>query len=237
VKKVGIIGGMGSLASAHLYELIVKMTDAKKDQEQLELIIHNYPAIYDRTDYILGKSFDNPIYQLLVSGNHLIEQGCNIIGIPCVTAHYFYGALKIHLNVDIINVIDETVQYLRRKHISKVGLMATDGTIQTKIFQKELNRNNIDVIVPDEHNQRNVMHVIYDDVKSGNDITTSAFDEASTYLQNNHAQAIILGCTDLSVVKKELNLDFYFVDCLEILSYAILQRCHKDIDSNYAYLN
>ncbi|MCD7894506.1 MAG: amino acid racemase [Erysipelotrichaceae bacterium] len=237
MKKVGIIGGMGSLASAHLYELIVKMTDAKNDQEQLELVIHNYPAIYDRTDYILGKSFDNPIYQLLVSGNHLMQQGCNIIGIPCVTAHYFYDLLKIHLDVDIINVIDETVQYLKRKHISKVGLMATDGTIQTGIFQRKLEKNDIDLVIPDELNQRNVMHMIYDDVKSGNDITISAFNEATTYLQNKNAQAIILGCTDLSIVKKELNLDSYYVDCLEILSYAILTKCHKDINSNYAYLN
>ena len=87
---LGVIGGLGPLATAYFLELITKMTDAEKDQDHLEIIIHSKPSIPDRTEYILGKSNENPMQDFIAISKSLASAGTQCIAIPCMTAHYFY---------------------------------------------------------------------------------------------------------------------------------------------------
>ena len=89
MKILGVIGGLGPMATAYFVQLVTQMTDAVTDQEHIEMIIHSKPSIPDRTKYILGLSKDNPLPLLLSVEDSLIEQGANIIAIPCITAHFF----------------------------------------------------------------------------------------------------------------------------------------------------
>jgi len=142
---LGVIGGLGPLATAYFMELVIKMTEANADQEHIEMIIYNTPSVPDRTAYILDKSKESPVQQMVKIGRKLVEQGADIIAIPCITAHYFHKELEKGVGEHIINGIYETASYLSKNGITRVGIAATDGTISSGIFQNELEKEGIKV--------------------------------------------------------------------------------------------
>lgn len=167
MKRLGVIGGLGPMATAYFMQMIVEMTDSKCDQEHIEMIIFNCPSIPDRTNFILKRSAENPYSKMFKIGKQLADYGVDIIAIPCVTATYFEEKLERDLQVPIINIIKETVRHLKENQIKSVGLMATDGTIESNLFQKEFNDAGIDVLIPERNEQKKVMSIIYNNVKAG----------------------------------------------------------------------
>ena len=91
---IGVIGGLGPLATAHFMELVIEMTDAKRDQENVDMIVYNFPSIPDRTGYILGSNLKSPLPGLKNVAHALVRQKVSCIAIPCVTAHYFHKELQ-----------------------------------------------------------------------------------------------------------------------------------------------
>ena len=143
MKKLGVIGGLGPMATAYFMELVIEMTDADEDQKHIEMLIHNCPSIPDRTRYILGLSPENPLEPMVAVGRKLAENGAEVIAIPCVTSGCFYEELTAGIPVPVISTIEETASYLQKEHISEIGLMATDGTIESRVFQDALEKKNI----------------------------------------------------------------------------------------------
>ena len=223
---LGVIGGMGPLATAVFFELIVQNTHAVTDQEHLDIIIYNIPSMPDRTGFILGRSGESPGPVLSDCAEKLKAGGVAAIAIPCVTATYFYDEVVGQTGADIINTIDEIADYIVVRGAKKIGLMATDGTIATKIFQKYMDKYNIECITPDEVYQDLVMKAIFQGVKAGRDVDMSEFYSVSEHLMQRGCDAIILGCTELSVVNRQHKLDTnIFVDALVVLARASILRC------------
>jgi len=227
MKKLGVIGGLGPLASAYFLELITQMCDAKNDQEHIETIVYSKPATPDRTAFIIGNSDEDPVPAMVQSGAVLKAMGVDILAIPCVTAHFFHSKLESLIGMRIINAVEETVQYLADHNVTKVGIMATDGTIRTNLFQNEFKKENIECVIPDDEHQAMVMSLIYDDVKAGMQIDMQKFTDVSLYLKNLGAQVIILGCTELSIIKKNNKIDNGFIDVLEVLAAKCVAECAK----------
>lgn len=234
--KLGVIGGLGPLATAYFFELLIQMSDVDNDQEHLEILIHNCPSIPDRTQYILHKSDNNPVIPMIEVGQGLINQGCDLLSIPCITAHYFHKQLSTSLNKPIIHLIEELALFLKKQNYSKVGIMATDGTINSCLFQIELSKYGIEAIVPDSSYQKDVMHIIYNNVKMGRNIDMNCFERVSTHLKQKGAEIVVLGCTELSIVKKNVRLDSYYLDAMELLSAVSLKKCDMKIKDEYKYL-
>lgn len=234
--KLGIIGGLGPLASAYLLELLTTMTEVTCDQDHLEVLLHSTPQIPDRTTYILDHTQADPLPKMIEVGQTLSSLGVSYIVIPCITAHYFYHPLHDSISAPIISIVHEVAVYLEVRNIRQVGLMATDGTVKSEIFQRVLKRHGIDVILPDEAHQKMVMKVIYENVKLGKEIEQDVFFEAASHLFDQGAKIIILGCTELSIGKKELNLDNRFLDCLDVVAAVALDKCGKKLKKEYQYL-
>jgi aspartate racemase len=225
MKRLGIIGGLGPMATAYFLQLIIEMTDADTDQEHIEVLLHSKPQIPDRTGYILGKSADNPMPQLLEIGKSLVEQGADIIAIPCITAHFFQEELEEKIGRPIIHAIEETARYLQSEGISKVGIMATDGTVQSKLFQTVFGKYDIACYVPDKAAQEKVMHLIYKNVKAGHPVEQELFQEVAVYLFGQGAEVILLGCTELSLIKRDYPLGKGFLDVMEVLTRQVVMTC------------
>ncbi|MCD7809030.1 MAG: amino acid racemase [Erysipelotrichaceae bacterium] len=232
--KLGIIGGLGPLASVYFYELLTKMSDVNYDQGHLEIILHSCPSIPDRTEYILDHTKDNPVPKLIEIGKELESLGVDYIAMPCITAHYFHDDLAASISVPIIHLIQELKVYLLSHHIHKVGIMATTGTITTNLFQNELLHSGIECVIP--HHQNEVMHIIYQNVKKGTEIDMDVFHIVSQELFDMGSEIIILGCTELSIVKKEHDLDERYLDMMELLSAVALYDCHMKVKETYQYL-
>jgi aspartate racemase len=233
MKKLGVIGGLGPLATAYFYELITNMTDVSCDQDHIEIIIDSKPGIPDRTGFIIGKSDKSPLPQMIEAGKLLESCGAQVIAIPCITAHYFHEDLVNNINVPIINLIEETVGYLKDAGCKNVGIMATDGTVQSGLFQKELARQGMGSVVPDAKHQADVMHLIYENVKLGRPVDMDRFFGVKTTLREAGADVIILGCTELSVIKADYKVGAGFIDGLEVLARKSVNMCEAPLKSEY----
>lgn len=235
-KRLGVIGGLGPLATAYFFELVIQMTAAKVDQEHVEMLIYNRPAIPDRTSYILGESKENPLPEMIETGQWLVEQGAEVIAIPCITAHYFHKELTEAIAAPVIHIIRETAAHLAAYGIKKAGIMATDGTVCSGLFQKELEDCGIDWAVPDKRNQQYVMELIYEDVKAGRPIELEKFSSVTAYLREQGAEVIILGCTELSLIKRDYAIGSGYLDAMEVLARQAVLCCHADLKGEYQCL-
>lgn len=230
---LGVIGGLGPIATAHFMELVIRMTEAQTDQEHLDMVIYNRPSIPDRTSYILDQTRPNPLPEMIRVGNALARQGAKLIAIPCMTAHYFHRELTRYIEAPIVHAIHETAVHLKKHGISKVGIMATDGTIRSRLFQQELEKHGITPVIPGEEGQKCVMSVIYDDIKANRPADMDKFDLASRDLREKGAQAIILGCTELSLVKRDCPIGAGYLDAMEVLAQTCVIRCGGKLKEEY----
>ena len=227
MKKLGVIGGLGPMATAYFYQLVVQMTDAATDQEHFETIIYSNPLTPDRTRFILGRSSDDPMPFLLESGLELKRQGVEAIAIPCMTAHFFQPRLEEELGVRVIHAIREAGKHLSERGIRTIGVIATDGTIETGLFQDSMAQFGISCVTPDAKRQSNVMHLIYDDIKAGRPAEMDLFHDISDSLFEKGAEAVLLGCTEISLIKRDHELGKGFLDVMEVLAQQSVKTCGK----------
>ncbi|ALV62187.1 Aspartate racemase [Thermococcus sp. 2319x1] len=216
-KVIGILGGMGPLATVDLFKRIVLKTPAKKDQEHPRIIIYNNPKIPDRTAYILGKG-ENPLPELIDSAKKLEKWGADFIIMPCNTAHYFADEIQKAIKIPLINMIEETASHVEALGVKRVGILATTGTIVSGIYQKALEKRGIEALVPSGEDQEKVMKAIYEGVKAGDiEPGRKLLLEVAKKLENE-VEAIIAGCTEVSVALKPEDLSVPLVDPMDILA-------------------
>ena len=134
-KTLGIIGGMGPLATADIFNKIILFTDADCDEEHIHILIDNNPKIPNRTKAILEGN-DKPFDFILESARKLENIGADILLIPCNTSHVYYDRLCESVKIPIINMIEETAKHVSDMKLKKVGLLATIGTIRAKLYEK-----------------------------------------------------------------------------------------------------
>ena len=166
-------------------------------------------------------------------GNALARQGAKLIAIPCMTAHYFHRELTRYIEAPIVHAIHECAVHLKKHGITRVGIMATDGTIRSRLFQRELTRHGIEAVIPGPEGQKCVMSVIYDDIKANKPAGMDKFDLASRDLKEQGAQAIILGCTELSLVKRDCAIGAGYLDAMEVLAQTCVIRCGGKLKEEY----
>ena len=121
METLGIIGGMGPMATAYLLELVIQMTNAKTDQEHLRTIVFDNPQVPDRTAYILDREKPSPLPVLEDMAQTLERIGCGVLCAPCVTSHYFYPELSSSVSVPFLHMVEETARELQEAGRKKAG--------------------------------------------------------------------------------------------------------------------
>ena len=227
MKLLGVIGGLGPMATVYFLQLITELTGAVIDQEHLEILVHSKPQIPDRTKYILGKSEESPLPGMIEIGRGLAAQGAELIAIPCITAHYFHKELEDGIGIPVLNGIEETAEYLKSRGIAKAGIMATAGTIESGLFQNTFSGYGIEAIKPEPADQEKVMEIIYDQVKAGKPVNMQLFSEISDQLRNKGAEVLLLACTELSLVKRDHKLAEDYLDVMEVLAGRAVSLCKQ----------
>lgn len=236
MKTLGIMGGMGPLATAFYMELVTRMTDAEGDSEQIPMVVYNRTTVPDRTAYIMGRSDKSPTDEIRKGIQGLERDGADVIGVPCVTSHYFYKEFTEGSSVKVLNMVDETVARLRSANVKKVGIMATEGTVKCGYLQSTLKAAGIEAIVPDERGQQKVMDIIYKQIKANRPADVESFLSVSAQLHDNGAEVVLLGCTELSLVRRDVRLGAGFLDMLEVLALRSVEECGATIKPDYAEL-
>ncbi len=221
-KIVGILGGMGPLATADLYQKIVLHTRAETDQQHLHVIIDSDTDIPDRTAALLSGGAD-PLPEMLRSARRLISAGADVLIMPCNTAHGYYDALQRAVDVPVLHMIALTRDALLARGVRRAGLLATDGTVRTGVYQRVFDGSGVELLIPDGDAQAAVMDVIYNGVKAGNmDYPADCFRSCIESLLARGAETVILGCTELPIAFSLYRLDYPAVDpTLELALGAI----------------
>lgn len=227
-KILGVIGGMGPLATQLYYKLIIEKTDANCDQEHLNMIILSHATMPDRTKEILeGRSKE--LLDLLTKDAQMLEQnGAGVIAIPCNTSHVMMDELKKNVSIQIINMVEETVKHIATTYSEdnlRIGILATDGTINTGLYQKALEKQGISPVVPSAESQKLVMKLIYDGVKNGGDIDIAEFIMVQEELFEKECHGAILACTELSCLREMYQLPPYYIDAMAILAEKSILAC------------
>lgn len=219
-KVIGILGGMGPEVTAELFFRIIKESPAEKDQDHPRIIVDSNPKIPDRTAAILGKG-ENPLLEMVKTAKNLERAGADFIVMPCVTAHYYYEDLRKSVKIPVLNMIELTAQAVREEfpNVKKAGFLGTTGTVKAKIFDNPLNRVGVKVVYPSDENQKRVMEAIYTYIKAGKILEgrTIVINEANNLIAVG-ADAIICGCTEISLVLKEGDITKPLIDPLQILA-------------------
>lgn len=219
-KVIGILGGMGPAATVELFNRIVNNTPALVDQDHVEVVVINDPHIPDRTKYILGNGI-NPVPKMLENLNRLQLVGADIAIIPCMTAHTFIHELQKKSPIPVINAIKLVDRYLQKHHpdIKRIGLLATDGSVKSGVYERYLSQ---EVIVPEFSEQEKLMNVIYGEqgIKSGNtgEQVVQELKDIVNNMKSKNIQGVIAGCTELSLVMSEDNMDFPVIDPVMLLA-------------------
>jgi aspartate racemase len=200
------------------------------------MIIYNKPDVPDRTDYILGRSSESPLNAIIAIGRALVGDGDDFIAIPCITGHFFYDEIQRNISVPVINMLAETAVYLKKNGVTKAGIMATDGTIYSGFFKKELELSGIEVAVPGKETQKKVMSIIYYGIKADKPFDLYDFKLVDDELREQGAQVVILGCTELSLIKRNCGIGPGFLDVTEVLAARAIELSDGILKSEYRCL-
>ena len=228
-RKLGILGGMGPLATVEFMQKIIAQTPACSDQQHIPMLVSNNPQIPDRTAFLISNG-DDP-YPALKQGMEQLEQaGAECIVMPCNTAHYWYPRLSNTCRVHMISILDSVVDEAKLRGYSKVGIMATTATMTTRMYETKLAQKQIAAVAPAQEQQQAVMDGIYavkaGDVEQGHRLMKPVFDS----LLEQGADAVILGCTEIPVALAEtvFNQPGQCLDSLNILAKACIDWAMAD---------
>ena len=223
---VGVLGGMGPLATADFYTKLVRLTPARIDQEHLRVIIDSNPKIPDRTAGFLRQGPD-PTPDLVATALGLVRAGAGVIAIPCNSAHAFLAPIRNAAGVPVLDMMEEVaaVTAALRPRPRAVGLLATLGTIRSGLYHRALARRGIAVVESTPAEDARVQAAIKS-VKAG-DVgrrVRARVRAAATALARRGAGAIILGCTELPLVMAAGDAPVPVLDGTEILAAAAVRE-------------
>ena len=225
---VGVVGGVGPLATAYFLARVVHLTDAATDQEHVDLLVHQRASTPDRTAFLLGRSTDDPGPVMAACARDLVTLGARALVLPCNTAEPFLAQVQAAAGVPVLGIVRATVEAAARRvpGLRRVGVLATDGTLATRTYHDELSRLGLQAVVPSEEDQALVTAVIYDQVKAGRAGDAAGLAGVADRLVAAGAECVLLACTELSVLHDELLLltTHVVVDSVDSLARATVLR-------------
>ena len=219
------------MATADLYRKIIERTRADRDSEHIRVYIDGNAAIPDRTAAILHGGED-PVPEMLSALRHLEACGADCIIMPCNTAHYFLPRLREQTALPILDMQRITAAVCRERFPGKTAaILATDGTVQSGLYDRALDAEGVRWIHPGEYEQKTLMHLIYDVVKASRPMEPEKehWDAILDTLRGQGADLFILGCTELPVLAGVLPSEGPFLDPTDELAKAAIRFCGYEV--------
>jgi aspartate racemase len=232
-KKLGIIGGMGSPAAVSLLNRITELSNAKTDQDYIEVILHNNSKIPDRTAAILGNSA-SPVSELSRSVNLLNASDVDLIVIACMTAHYYYPQLTAISKCEIVHPVSVIVEELscnrEYAHKKKLGLLGSSGLLKSRLVQNYLEPLGYTIITLEaDEQERYFMNPIYKAAKLNqlDDSVRSDFMYQFELLASKGAELILGACSEIPLLISDTAVIPGYIDVFELLAKKVVKYCNQ----------
>ncbi|WP_393971947.1 amino acid racemase [Oxyplasma meridianum] len=221
-KLLGILGGMGPAATIDFMDKLVKVTAAKKDQDQIPALVYNNTQIPDRNEAFL-RGGESPLPELIKSAKILEKSGCDIMAIPCNTAHIWFDEIANSTTMEVLNAPGIVSKKLSRG--SRAGIICTTPVKLSGLYRDSLLERDVELFYPES--QDAVMEAIYM-VKSGKmHKAEQIFMEQVDSLRREGCERIIAGCSEVSVALGKSDPMQFLVDPMESLAAECARRFKK----------
>jgi len=231
---LGVLGGMGPMAGAAFALRLAALTPAAIDQQHIPTLLRNDPRIPDRSSaYMAGG--ENPLPYMVGGVRFLEDAGAQLIAIPCNTAHLWYDEIVASTGLPVLHIIEAVIDDLRRLGLprGRIGLMGTAATLKLGLYQKHLEAQGYECIVPDDDEvERYCMGSIR--AVKGNRLE-EAFAPAAeciARLKARGADAVVLGCTELPLAVPHAlrpSLGVTLTDSIDALARAAIAHYEADL--------
>jgi aspartate racemase len=223
---LGVLGGMGPLASAEFMRRLTLLTPAIRDQDHIPAVLWSDPRVPDRTAARLGGGED-PLPALLRGIRGLEAAGCAAIAIPCNTAHGWFEPMQAATALPILHIVDAAAKELARLGVprGRIGVMGTAGTLAMRLYQTRLETRGYECLVPEPAEMEALVTPAIAQVKA-NDVAAShaPLAEAASRLASRGARAVVLGCTEIPLgIAAGPALPFPVCDTLDALARAAIR--------------
>lgn len=227
VSTIGVLGGMGPQATNHFCRLITTLTPATCDQEHIPVVSFNNSRIPSRLDAVL-RGATSPLPELIKSARVLQDAGADFIVMPCNSAHFYIDELQQEVTIPILDMVEHTVEYVAQNlpHVQKVGILASSATIESRLYLHPFLKHDIGLLTPLPSHQRTVMDAIFgeDGIKAGKlDEPREALNTVADTLLECGAEAILGGCTEVSLAFENEAHTFTFIDPLRIMAQVSIE--------------
>lgn len=218
--RIGVLGGMGPLATADFFSKLVRATPAARDQDHFPVSLESAPQIPDRISALEGHGPD-PLPDLLAVARRLVDAGCALIAMPCNTAHLWHGKLAAELPVPFLHIADAAAQRLNGAR--RVGLMGTTATLRSRLYQDRIGGRIEWVLPTDAEMEQAVMPGV-------NAIKGDRLDEGRALLlpvvhrlATQGIDALVLGCTEIPLAIAQADTAVPVIDATQALAEAAVE--------------
>ncbi len=217
-KILGVLGGMGPLATVDFLQKLIEETPARRDQDHVPVIAYSVPQMPDRPPAIIGTG-ESPLPHMLTGIRTLKQAGAQAIAIACNTAHYWYEELSREGGLPILHMADAACDALG--NAKRAGLLATEGTVAAGFYQSRLTARGIECLLSSRDQQRTLVLPAIEHVKRNELVQAHELvHQAARRLLDNGAQVIVMGCTEipLAMAYQASDVSLHSVDATRALA-------------------
>jgi aspartate racemase len=216
----GVLGGMGPEATVDFMSLVIALTGASRDQDHIHLLVDQNPQVPNRQRAIRGEGPD-PGPELGAMARRLERAGADFLVMPCNTAHVFAKAIQDAVRIPLVSIIDVTVEEIGklRPEARRVGVMATDGMLQTGLLQRAMAKAGLESVLPTDSELRQLMQLIHA-IKAGDKGGESRHSMAAlaNALARKGAELVVAACTEIPLVLSSADLSVPLLSTTEVLA-------------------
>ncbi|MFC0401961.1 aspartate/glutamate racemase family protein [Paraburkholderia rhizosphaerae] len=228
---IGILGGMGPLATVDFMEQIIRLTGAARDQEHLPMLVANLPHTPDRSAAITDGGAD-PLPALLAGIDLLNRNRVGVIAVPCNSAHHWYAQMRAHSEAPLLH-IGEVCAAAIAPQVTRAAVLATRGALTAGFYQAALVERGIEPVLPDPDTQQAVSACVAAVKADRLGDAAAHLCAALDALTAQRIEAAVLGCTELPIAARELEMrEFALVDSTlelarETVRYALARGWNR----------
>lgn len=227
-RTLGILGGMGPLATANFFGAVVRATPAESDQGHLPTLVWSDGRVPDRTEALLGRG-PSPLPMLVAGAQTLADSGADVLAIPCNTAHAYLADLAMAIDVPIIDMVRETVSAARRlsPDVGALGILSTSGTRIAKLYDTAAAELGLVAVHIPWDQQDSLVDEAIRIVKGGgrHELAERLLGRAAESLQRLGADVCVTACTELPLIAARVVQVLPVLDSVECLAHAAVRRC------------
>jgi len=225
MKTIGMIGGTGWPSTLEYYRIINQETNKRLgglNSAKIILSSFNYAEI----DALNKKEDHGGVYNLVLdAAQRLKKASVDFIIICANTMHQYVDALEQETGLKIVHIADATAKEIKKKNISKIGLLGTRFTMEMDFYTKRLSQSGIDSLVPEKPDREFIHNAIMNELlkEEFKEKTKAKFLNIISDLESLGAQAIVLGCTEIPLLIKQKDTHLPLINTLEIHAKAAVE--------------